>query len=192
MEKWDSERIYLSWRSQRNTLKANWIRRETGQERKCISSAKWEKNLHFLLFIICIARFQALRSSVSLTIRYPVLGHYQSRSFLLVTLFPKEPKKAASFTGKGSTPHFKACRCSVRVIKLCQTKSNLLEILSGIILSLILFCFFSMRTSDHVFCKIHKSGDYSWYGDYWKLDVFFNSCFSSETSCRKITVKICP
>lgn len=146
MEKWDSERIYLAWRSQNNTLKANWIGRETGQERKRSSSAKWEKNLHFLLFLSCTARFQALRSSVCLTIRYPGLWHYQSRSFLLVTLFPKEPKKAAYLTGKGSTPHFKTRRCRVRGIKLCQTKSNHAEIRSGIILwlcrdlSLILFC----------------------------------------------------
>lgn len=110
------------------------IRRETEQEEKWSSSATWEKNLHFLLFVSCMARFQALRSSVSLTVRYPGLWHYQSRSFLLVVLFPKDLEKAAHFTGKGSTPYFKAFRCSVRVIKLCQTKSTLVEILSGIIL----------------------------------------------------------
>lgn len=134
MEKWDSERIYLAWRSQRNTLKANRIRREVGQERKCSTQLSGRKICIFLLFLSCIARFQALRNSVSLTIRHPVLCHYQCRSFLLVTLFPKEPKKAAYFTGKGSTPHFKARRCRVKVLKLCQTKSNLVEILTGIIL----------------------------------------------------------
>lgn len=101
--------------------------REAGQERESICSAKWEKILDFLLFLSCTARFQACRSSVSLTIRYLVLWLYQSRSFLLVILFPNKLKEAAYLTSNGITPCFKACRSGVRGIKLCQTKSDLIE-----------------------------------------------------------------
>lgn len=110
---------------QQTQSRLNRKRREGGQERKSSSSAQGEKIFDFLLFLNCTAKFQACRSSVSFTIRYPVLWHYQSRSFLLVTRFPNELKETACLTSKGITPHFKACRSGVRGIKLCQSETLL-------------------------------------------------------------------
>lgn len=198
VENQDSEGIYLAWRSQSSKLKADCIGSKEMQGRKEKVAAQLSGR-KFWISYCSSAALQGFRlSRVQFLSLKDMLfcGTVSPGLFFWLRYFQMSLRKQPILSEKELHAVSKLAEVVSGAVNCVRQSQWKLWTLCGMLVWVyrvfsLTLCFLSMRTYDYMFWKIHKGGDYWWHENCWKLAVLFNSCFSSETSSRKITVKIC-